>query len=48
MNTQRPTIAIVLIAAVLAALIVQAYPAMVPALTIAVAVAGLVMLFLKL
>lgn len=48
MNTERPTIAIVLISAALAALTAQVYPVTVPALTLAVAVAGLLMLFLKL
>ncbi|MFD7283482.1 hypothetical protein ACFV80_42470 [Streptomyces sp. NPDC059862] len=48
MPNDRNTIAIVIISAVLAGVIAVAYPAVVPALTIAVAVAGLAILFLKL
>lgn len=48
MPTDRSSVALVVIAATLAGLIAVAYPAVIPALTVAVAVAGLVMLFLKL
>ncbi|MDR6980434.1 hypothetical protein J2X68_007174 [Streptomyces sp. 3330] len=48
MPTDRSNVALVVIAAALAGLIAVVYPAVIPALTVAVAVAGLAMLFLKL
>ncbi|WP_327187418.1 hypothetical protein [Streptomyces sp. NBC_01334] len=48
MPTGRSNVPLIVIAAALAGLISVAYPAATPALPVAVAVAGLVMLFLKL
>ncbi|MEU9272315.1 hypothetical protein AB0E04_43990 [Streptomyces sp. NPDC048251] len=47
MPTDRSNVVLVVIAAALAGLIAVAYPAVIPALSVAVAVAGLMMLFLK-